>query len=212
VIGSSMIPRSISVVLTRPLRCSTGRNAKIRMISETMNGRMNSRITRCCATCGTDLRTKTAIGNPSTKQIATRSRVDIDQEVFEPRGEEEVLIGEAGEPRLHPEHGRSNTLKTTVSAIGSSKEQQHEHRAAVECPFLAGLPRSVSAMRRTGWGMRSPPACHLVTVVEPGPSSGSGGLNPRPPVLIGADVGREHVLPGVARPPHSAPACAPGGV
>ena len=41
------------------------------MISDTMNGRMNNKITRCCATFGTDLRTKTAMGNPKTKQIAT---------------------------------------------------------------------------------------------------------------------------------------------
>ena len=50
VIGSEMSPTSCNTVLIKPLRPSTGRSMKVRITSETMNGRMKSRMTRCCAT------------------------------------------------------------------------------------------------------------------------------------------------------------------
>jgi hypothetical protein len=53
VIGSEMRPMSWRNVLTRPFRPSTGRSMKVRITSETMKGRMKSRMTRCCATTGT---------------------------------------------------------------------------------------------------------------------------------------------------------------
>ena len=81
VMGSEITPTSISNPFTMPLRPSTGRRANTRTSSEIMNGRINSRITRCCATWGIRRRTNTAMGKPTAKATTT----DTDECIMEER-------------------------------------------------------------------------------------------------------------------------------
>ena len=71
VIGSSISPMFMKNVFKMPYRPKIGRMAKTRTSSEIMNGRINNRITRCCATLGTRRRTNTAMGKPRAKEMTT---------------------------------------------------------------------------------------------------------------------------------------------
>ena len=71
VMGSSINPIFIRNVFNSPYRPRIGRIAKTRTNSEIIKGRINSRITRCCATFGTRRRTNMAMGKPKTKEITT---------------------------------------------------------------------------------------------------------------------------------------------
>ena len=73
--GVSIKLISIRKELTTPFLDKIGLRAKILIISETINGRINNSITLCCATFLILLLIKIAIGNPIKKAHTT----DIDE-------------------------------------------------------------------------------------------------------------------------------------